>query len=251
MRIAALVFSLVTAFASHARADCKSPHPELSPQVCAPAVATEAELCHWAVRHADAGEADHCALERRSASLGVLELRADATRFLWLVALDEGLRPLALLGEVADPGLSHSFGRVELVRQLESERGGRQILAFETEEAVHDEDAERGARHAVLERHLTVCVRAPGEALACELRVPLGYEANATGDPEPTRAEAIAVIRHDGRLRLTLRDGDWRVLFGLGDLFGERLSVTLPLRAADAAREELDPDTLLVQLASR
>lgn len=251
MRIAALVFSLVTAFASGARADCTSPHPELSPQICAPAVASETELCAWAVRHADAGAAEHCALERRSRELGVLELRADATRFLWLIALDEGLRPVALLGEVADPGLPHSFGRIELVRRLESERSGRQVLTFETESAVHDEDAERGTRQGVLERHLTVCVRSPTEPLACELRVPLAYEASATGDPEPTRAEAIAVVRHDGRLRLTLRDGDWRVLFGFGGLFGDRLSVTLPLRAADAAREELDPDTLLVQLASR
>ncbi len=248
MRLSIVFTLLVSSAVASAQSECASPHPELSPQVCAPAVESELALCEWALTQVDVERADECTLDRRR-SEALLELRADATRFLWLVELGDTLRPVALLGEVADPGLPHSRGRIQLVRRLDNERDGHRIVAFETEQAVYDEDRDGGMRQEIVERHLTVCQRDHG--LRCELRVPLAYEESATGEPEPTRAEAIAVVRHDGRLRLTLRQGDWRALFGLGDLFGDRLSVTLPLRAADAAREELDPDSLLVQLATR
>lgn len=248
MRVVIVFFVLLASATAGAQTECASPHPELSPQVCAPTMATEAELCDWALTQVDADRADECELERRRDD-GLLELRTDATRFLWLVEAREGLRPVALLGEVPDPGLPHSSGRIALVRRLDNHRDRLRIVAFETEQEVFDEDRQSGARQAIRERHLTLCV--DDGALRCELRVPLAYRESATGDPEPTHAEAIAVVRHDGRLRLTLRHGDWRALFGLGDLFGDRLSVTLPLRAADAANEELDPDSLLVQLATR
>lgn len=142
-----------------------------------------------------------------------------------LIAIPEqaALRVLGVVDECLGGPDGHSWCSISLGRLARRDTSRGPVVLVETASTFYDYDVGVLVGVRVERRHLTVC-----DAQRCAISVPLETTlwsiALTEGrgrpgwpyDEHETRAassRAIAVLRPDGSVRLTLRTGDWRSLF--------------------------------------